>query len=186
VRALVPICGSYAHPLDTFRDNRLFKDGVFPYLYKVFTAGNARLTETWRKLVPTELVYRLACLTEVNPRLIKREDMFPYFEHLAVMDLALFARLLLDADSHSAEQVLATIDVPSLIFAGDRDRFTPSWLSEAMHRKIPSSELCVIPGGSHTAPIELPDLLNLRLEKFLLQHQLHLDSDGPTRRAASF
>jgi pimeloyl-ACP methyl ester carboxylesterase len=102
------------------------------------------------------------------------------------MDLALFARLLLDADSHSAEQVLATIDVPSLIFAGDRDRFTPSWLSEAMHRKIPSSELCVIPGGSHTAPIELPDLLNLRLEKFLLQHQLHLDSDGPTRRAASF
>ena len=172
VRALVPICGSYAHPLDTFRDTRLFKDGVFPYLLKLFSAGNAHFDRTWKKLVPTDLAYRLALLTELNPRLIKRADMLPYFEHMATMDLALFARLLEQASAHSAERVLGTIDVPTLIFAGERDRFTPSWLSEAMHRKIPGSELCIVPGGSHTAPIELPDLFQLRLEKFLRVHEL--------------
>lgn len=172
VRALVPICGSYAHPLDTFRDTRLFKDGVFPYLLKVFSAGNAHFDKTWKRLVPTEMAYRLALLTELNPRLIKRADMFPYFEHMARMDLALFARLLERAGAHSAEPVLGTIRVPTLIFAGERDRFTPSWLSEAMHRKIPGSELCVVPGGSHTAPIELPELFQLRLEKFLREHDL--------------
>ena len=183
VRALVPVCGSYAHPLDTFRDNRLFKDGVFPYIYKLFTAGNAHFKQTWQKLVPTELAYRLACLTEMNPRLIKRADMFPYFEHMARMDLGLFARLLLNADSHSAEPILGGIAVPTLIFAGERDRFTPAWLSEAMHRKIPGSELCLIPGGSHTAPIELPDLVNLRLEKFLRSHGLDQQPDEPGRPA---
>lgn len=172
VLALVPICGSYSHPLDTFRDTRLFKDGVFPTLLKLFSAGDSRFNRSWKKLLPTDLAYRLALLTDLNPRLIKRADMLPYFEHMATMDLALFARLLERAGAHSAEPVLATIDVPTLIFAGERDRFTPSWLSEAMHRKIRGSELCVIPGGSHTAPIELPDLVNLRLEKFLREHDL--------------
>ena len=41
--------------------------------------------------------------------------------------------------------------------------------SEEMHDRIPHSELLTIPGGTHTAPIEQPELLELRLEKFFAE-----------------
>jgi pimeloyl-ACP methyl ester carboxylesterase len=37
-----------------------------------------------------------------------------------------------------------------------------------MHRRIHGSELLVLKDGSHGAPIEYPDVINLRLEKFLI------------------
>ena len=51
--------------------------------------------------------------------------------------------------------------------AGELDTFTPLWLSEKMHRLIPDSELLVLRAGSHTGPIEHPDLVNFRLEAWL-------------------
>jgi pimeloyl-ACP methyl ester carboxylesterase len=170
--ALIPTCGSYRHPLDTFRDSTLFRDGVFPTLYRVLTTRNSRLFDFWRRTFPSELAFRIACLAEINPRLVKREDFWPYLEHMAAMDPELFIRMLKSAGEHSAEHVLANIRVPTLIFAGAQDRFTPPWLSEQMAQLIPGAELCVIPGGTHTAPIEVPDLFNLRLEKFLKLHRL--------------
>ena len=38
-----------------------------------------------------------------------------------------------------------------------------------MHMLIPDAELLVVPGGTHVAPIEIPELINLRLERFLDQ-----------------
>ena len=62
---------------------------------------------------------------------------------------------------------LPHVDVPTLIVAGTDDTFTPYWLSEEMHARIPGSELLTVPGGTHVAPIEHPELITLRLEKFL-------------------
>jgi len=36
-----------------------------------------------------------------------------------------------------------------------------------MHARIRGSELLTVPGGTHVAPIEHPELIALRLEKFL-------------------
>lgn len=168
--ALVLVCGSYQHPLNTFHGDSQFKEIVFPHLYRILTEDTGRISELCRKYLPTEFVYRLASLTELNRRLINREDFWPYLEHMATMDLGLFARMLKFADEHTAENVLETIAVPTLIFSGERDRFTPASLSEEMHHRIRGSELSVLPQGSHTAPLEHPDQVNLRLEKFLNRH----------------
>ena len=58
-------------------------------------------------------------------RLIKREDFFPYLEHMADrVDPQLFFRLLESAARHTAADLLDGIKVPTLIVAGDRDGFT--------------------------------------------------------------
>jgi pimeloyl-ACP methyl ester carboxylesterase len=44
------------------------------------------------------------------------------------------------------------------------------WLSVKMHAAIPGSELLVLPGGTHVGPLEHPDLVALRLEKYLRDH----------------
>ncbi|MFN7135022.1 MAG: alpha/beta fold hydrolase, partial [Myxococcales bacterium] len=111
---------------------------------------------------------------------IRRDDFMPYFHHLGVMDPVVFLRTLASAAAHSAWDDLPGIRVPTLIIAGERDRFTPMWLSERMHGAIPGSELLVVPSGSHTAPIELPELIALRIERFLKDR---LVAERPARRA---
>jgi pimeloyl-ACP methyl ester carboxylesterase len=75
--------------------------------------------------------------------------------------------MLKNASEHTAYDHLPLVKVPTLIVAGTEDTFTPYWLSEEMHARIAGSELLTVPGGTHVAPIEHPELIALRLEKFL-------------------
>jgi pimeloyl-ACP methyl ester carboxylesterase len=75
--------------------------------------------------------------------------------------------MLRHASEHSARDHLEHVNVPALIVAGTDDTFTPYRLSEEMHRLIPGSEILAVPGGTHVAPIEQPELIALRLEKWL-------------------
>ncbi len=45
--------------------------------------------------------------------------------------------------------------------------FTPMWLSRCTARLIPNAELLIVPGGTHVTPLEQPELVDLRLERFL-------------------
>lgn len=170
VHALVPICGSYQYPLDTFRGGTQFKLSVFPHLFRLMTEKNEGFSMLWRNTFPSEIAWRLACLLELNGRLIQREDFQPYLEHMAQIDMDLFARTLKAASEHSAELTLDAIRVPTLIFSAEKDGFTPPAVSEIMGARISNSNLCVVPGASHSAPIEVPELFSLRLEKFLLDN----------------
>lgn len=165
VKALVPMCGSYGRPVDTFADNRLLKR-VFPYAFRAVNR-HPLLAQTIWKVLDSDLSYVAATKTEINGDLVKKEDFRPYLKHLSQMDVQLFFALLADAAEHDALEFLPDIDVPTLIIAGEKDGFTPAWLSSVMHARIAGSEMCVVPMGTHTAPIEMPELVNLRLRRFL-------------------
>ena len=60
--------------------------------------------------------------------------------------------------------------ISALIVAGERDNFMPRGLSEEMQQLIPGAELLVVEGGSHTAPIERPQLVNDAVLRFLRKH----------------
>jgi pimeloyl-ACP methyl ester carboxylesterase len=75
--------------------------------------------------------------------------------------------MLAEAGKHSALDLLPEIRVPALVIAGDIDTFTPPDLSRKMAADIPGAELLVVTGGSHTAPLEHPELVGSVLEDFL-------------------
>jgi len=85
---------------------------------------------------------------------------------LADIDMDVYAHMLDLMGDHDASDVLAEIDVPTLVIAGDRDIFTPRPVAERMVRAIPGAELMTVPGGTHFVLAELPELVNLRIEKF--------------------
>lgn len=174
-RALVPVCGSFQYPLDTFMGSQQFKLNVFPHLFRLMTEEHEGFARLWRQTFPSNLAWRLACLVELNGRLVRREDFQPYLEHMAQLDIDLFARTLKAASEHSAELYLEQIETPTLVFAAEKDGFTPPAVSETMAEKIPGAQLCVVPGASHSAPIEVPELFALRVEKFFLDHDLYTD-----------
>lgn len=165
VVALVPICGSYEYPLRTFHNSNLLEKFI-PFIAEVYENHQELFRTIWYRVLPTRFSFWLSVLVEINYALVKFEDFMPYLEHLAKMDLRLFFTMLQNANRHSARDYLGKIDVPVLIFGGEKDKFTPLWLSKQMHNMIPTSELQVLPLGTHTSPIEHPDLICLRLEKF--------------------
>ena len=57
-----------------------------------------------------------------------------------------------------------------LFHAGDKDTFTPMWASEKMLNEMPEAELLYIREGSHAGIVEHPELINLRLDKFIRDH----------------
>ena len=120
--------------------------------------------------IPASVAYRVARLSgEVDAVTIREEDFKNYWDHIAVMDPDVFLQLLEAAGEHSAEDVLESIDVPSLVIAAERDTFTPSELAEQMAEKI-GCDLFMIRGGSHAAPVEQPMTVQLRVDKYLHAH----------------
>ncbi len=168
VSGLVPICGSYGNPLDTFHDETFLRR-VFPYIHQLvdrFPTAARRLTH-WA--LSTELAVRIALEVELNKELVRRADVLPYFQHLAKMDPTVFVKTLESQAEHTGWDHLPDIDVPTRVIGGDRDTFTPLWLSRRMADAIPGSEMMIVPGGSHTAPLEQPTMVNERLHRFLDQ-----------------
>jgi pimeloyl-ACP methyl ester carboxylesterase len=71
--------------------------------------------------------------------------------------------------SHDVRHLIPNVAVPTLLITGARDPLTPPRIAESLVTELPRGELTVIPDGSHYAPIEFPELINLRIEKFLLE-----------------
>jgi pimeloyl-ACP methyl ester carboxylesterase len=166
VTGLVLLCGSYGTPLRTFKGKRTLEQ-VLPFVRFAVNRIPGIAQTLVAKLIPTELAYQIATRFEINGELIRREDFFPYLEHMARVDVRLFLEMLAAAGRHTARELLAHVAVPTLIVAGDRDGFTPADLSAEMHQLIRDSELHVVAGGSHTAPIERPAEVTERIADFL-------------------
>ena len=84
----------------------------------------------------------------------------------AGLDMDLYLQVLEELGEHDAYDLLPQLDVPVLVIAGDRDVMTPRAAAERMVAAVPRAELLVIPGGTHYAAAEYPQLINLRIEKF--------------------
>ncbi len=167
VRGIAFCMGTYGHPMDTFYNSPLsrpiFDLGCrialqFPTIGSLFA----------RALLQNPFSFYLGGLLKImNTSMAPKEEIAKYIEHITRIDAVFFANLCQNMQKHSAESVLAKIEVPTLIIAGEEDTFTPLWLSKKMHRLIAGSELFVIHRGSHAALIEQPELINLRLDKFI-------------------
>lgn len=96
---------------------------------------------------------------------------------VAGLHMPRYMAILNSLGDHCAEAVLPSIEKPVLIITGDRDLFTPVAQSREMARRIAASELMVIPSGTHYTPLEFPELIHLRVQKFF-RERLGFDPDS--------
>ena len=169
--ALVALCGSFERPLDTFHGSDL-GHRLLPLVSGAALRWSSGLRDLWQRVVPTELAWRAAVATELNAAMVRRDDFVPYLQHMARMDPIVFVQFLEHAAEHSARAWLRSLTMPVLVVAGQKDNFTPASVSHQMAQSLPRAELCVVPAGSHAAPIELPELIELRLDTFVVRHEL--------------
>lgn len=166
VRGLVLLCGAPGRPIDTFHDSPALKL-AFPFARALVERWPGAARTAFRAAVSNDLAIEYALAFEVDRTRVERVDLERYFRELAEVDPTLFVRLLASAGEHDTSDHLPAVDVPTLVVAGERDSFTPVRLSRRMHEAIPGSELLVVPGGTHVAPLEAPALVAEHVLAFL-------------------
>jgi len=167
VAALIPCFGTYGHPMDSFYNTRLSRY-LFEICYKVATTFPKQGNWISYLLLRNPLSFYMGGLLKImNIGMVKKEDIDRYIQHILQVEPVFFSMLLKSAQEHTAEDMLKTIKVPTMIVAGEHDQFTPMWISKKMHRLIPESELFVMNKATHAGLVEQHDLINLRIEKFL-------------------
>lgn len=167
IQALVLCFGTYQRPMDSFFNMRIsrYLFELFYHFGKNFPKQGSRVSQF---LLDNPLSFWIGGLLNITHNgMIKKADIDRYIEHILAVDPLYFTLLLKSAQDHSAEDVLKKIKLPTLIITGERDQFTPMWISKKMHRLIPKSELFIMKNATHAGVVEQPDLMNLRIEKFL-------------------
>jgi pimeloyl-ACP methyl ester carboxylesterase len=175
VRALVLICGTPGRPLDRVTSNALLRRSAIAIVQELahlpgVSGGLLAFLRSRPGLrVARELAYlsggahRDACPPEVLEGL---------FKHVASMSPDLIAATVAAYLEHDANDMLASITVPTLIIAADRDQLTPVSIAERMQRTIPNSKLVVFKGHSHLVQVERPREVHAAIETFLAEHAL--------------
>ncbi len=169
VSGLLLLCGSYGKITTTFHGGDLLKQ-VLPAIIELVERNPGVARALWGR-IPPRVAFRIARLAREDDALATREEDFRwYLEHFAAMEPQIFLSMLRLAGEHSAEDVLAHIEVPARVVAAGRDTFTPMRLAEHMAGAIPNAEFFLLRGASHAAPIEQPVAIELRVDEWLAKH----------------
>lgn len=178
VRGMVLTCGAPGRILHGFRGTTS-AEALVPHLRRLAGHTPALATRTLRALLPTDAAYAVAAALEIDARLVDKLDFMPYLEGLARVDADLFTALVCAAAEHSAADLLPTIRTPTLVVAGGRDGFTPPSRSRELAETIPGAELLWIDDGSHSAPLERPDLVGPGVLAFLRRRVTRVPGGAP-------
>lgn len=166
VTALILICGTYGRVTSTFHDSDVL-ERLLPHLSRIAVEHGPLVRALWGR-VPAKLAYLIGSwIGEIDGTLLRRDDFLAYVEHLATMDPDVYFTMLRLAGEHSAEDMLRTVRVPTLVIAGELDTFTPRRLAQHMAVEIPGAEYFEVASGTHSTPAEQPTVVNERIDTFL-------------------
>lgn len=171
VRALVLVNGVAGKPWDTLLDTSAFRN-VMPRALRIAAAMPNLLSRATRRVVAQPETVAWVKRIGLAGRTLDEELWGELAASFGELDMGAYVRTLEKLGEHDAWSLLGSIDVPTLIIAGDRDVMTPRSAAERCVRAIPGAELLVVPGGTHYVAVEYPELVNLRVEKFFRERGL--------------
>jgi pimeloyl-ACP methyl ester carboxylesterase len=171
VSNLVFINGFSSNPIKGMFGGVLGANAISSF-FNVFREGYKNFPETlsalWKTTVSHPLAVPLSSLAGgFNLSLTSMRDIEIYARGVSSMDLDVFITLFDQMMKYDGSSVLDRIEVPVLIISGSKDGVTPVAHQIRMHQRIRGSQFLRVPYGSHCTQLDLPDFVNLRIEKFL-------------------
>lgn len=183
VAGMVLANGTAQRPLETLFRMNLFQSG-FETLKKIYQTSPKLMAMIWKSNRKNPLVRLAVSLGGFNPYLTPQADIEQYINQVVDTDPGILFHLIENYSSYDATSWLHTVNIPTLVIAGEKDNIIPLEQQELMHQLIPGSQLEVIQHGSHCPQMDLPDLVNLKIEKFLSTLNYATQSN-PTTETAS-
>ena len=149
----------------------MFGSDLASRFFEYFRSGYELMPETltalWKMAVQNPLSVQLSALAGgFNLSLTALKDIQIYARGVATLDLSSFIKMFENMMHYDGTDVLGQIQIPTLVISGNRDSVTPVAIQEEIHRKIEKSQFLVVPYGSHCTQLDMPDLVNLRMNQF--------------------
>lgn len=164
---LVLINGFASNPLDGMFGTDVVNT-VFNYAKQTYSLLPETFSYLWKKAATNPIGMRLSALAGgFNLNLTSFKDIEIYAKGVASIDTDVFLELFEKMMTYDGSSALKNITCPSLIISGERDTVTPKKFQEALHQKIKSSEFFLVPHGTHCSQLDMPDFVNMKIEKFL-------------------
>jgi pimeloyl-ACP methyl ester carboxylesterase len=166
VAGMVLANGTSKGPMEFMFNSNAFQT-AFKALDVAYRAAPRMVEKLWRMTEKNPFSKTMVTLGGFNPYLASPEDVELYIHQVANTDPKVFLKLIQDYEKFDATGWLHQIDVPTLIIGGQNDHLIPRSQQELMHQLIPGSKLEIIHHGSHCPQMDLPELVNMKIEKFL-------------------
>lgn len=166
IGSLILVNGTFGRPLDTVipvRGARHVVPSALAWASKLHRPAGNVLRKFAEQPEAVRLLKRFGMMGET----VDEDGFGELVKAFGKLDVQAFLFNLRALGEHDASAILPTIDVPVLVIAGDKDKMTPRDLSQQMVRRIPHAEILIVRGGTHYTVIEFPELVNLRIERFL-------------------
>jgi pimeloyl-ACP methyl ester carboxylesterase len=103
----------------------------------------------------------------VHPK-FETDELLALAEEFRKIDFDVYFRTLRALNEHDGSQALARVSAPALVVTGSRDLLLPPRVAEDLVRRLPRAELYVVRNGTHYAPAEFHELVNARIDRFLV------------------
>ncbi len=166
VAGMILANGTAQRPLETLFSHNSLQAG-FQILKKLYRKSPWLISMLWKSQKGNPLAKTFVSLGGFNPHLTPQADIELYVEQVIDMDPSILIHLIENYALYDATAWLHTIQAPTLIIAGEQDKMIPIAQQELMKQLIPKSQLEIVRHGSHCPQMDLPDLVNLKIEKFL-------------------
>ncbi|MBC7691602.1 MAG: alpha/beta hydrolase [Methylotenera sp.] len=166
VAGMILANGTSTRPLDTLFHVNALQAG-FDLLRRANDRSPKLVSFLWNLQKNNPLARTMVALAGFNPHLTPAEDIQTYVNQVADMDPAILIHLIKSYENYDATHWLHMINVPTLIIAGENDNVIPLRQQELMHQLIPNSQLSVIKHGSHCPQMDLPELVNHKIQNHL-------------------
>ena len=168
VKQLILANGTPQRPLETLFGGN-FMVPAFKLFSKYEKSNPVVVGAMWKLQQKTQLVGNWLGVLGFNRNLTHPEDIRTYARQIAELPPAVLARMMDDYEDFDATPWLHEIQARTLILSGADDLITPPETQDLIEQLMPNSELVRIQHGSHCSTLDLPDLVNLYLERFLNQ-----------------
>jgi pimeloyl-ACP methyl ester carboxylesterase len=167
VAALLPVAGTFENPIETFAD-RPALDRLFPIadaLFRVLPFGF--LQPVIRRISTPETALTMLQAIKVAGPKVTAPRIAPHVTQICAIDFSVLWRMIGSFRNHHAVEVLPSVTVPTLIFAGGKDYFAPRAVQRRMHELVSESEIVWFEEGGHMLPVEEPDTIAAAMVEFL-------------------
>ncbi len=172
IQALVSVCGLSGQPFFDDSEEELLRTsldmiGTLPQAIGWISKRLKRIDTFRAKLRNIERPTRWARTLGLVDPVIDEIAFDAVIRDFLAIDIETYNRYAFASGQHDASDLLEKLDFPTLVIAGEQDRFVQEARVKKMASIIPDCEYFQVTGATHYLPLEYGPLLALKIDDFI-------------------
>lgn len=166
VSAQVLISGTVVPPQDIMFDSNVV-DIAMPLIESLTKKYPALYKAIWKHSFKNPIAQYAIFDGGFNKKQVEMEFVQLYMKKISELPENLFFHLLKLMHDHDVINHLESIDTPTLVIGGDKDKIIPNYLQQILTKHLPKSQLYIVKDGSHVPQADFPEMINHRINLFI-------------------